>query len=564
MSPARRPVPVGVIVVAIAAVAAVSGGVALFKGTSGEDIIAGSDSSSDTQPVTTVVTTPEPSVPESFVWPTVVAGDFLLEPSGPVGGARTSDLTSPCNVCLLTGLDDGRVLKVGPGGMAEIWDSATGAWSAIGPANADSSCFLMCQLGGRATAVLLDDGRVLIAGMEQPQPTQSSVVIFDPQTESFSLLSNPPLGDDVVPPGAVAIKLSDGRVLIASSPRGGFIFDPVDDAVTSVGQSRPGAPPDAGIGLADGRALLVRGSNLLVFDPANPDRFRSVATTYDVASHPDASLSLTALADGRVLLTGGALLTENGEPQLLADAAVFDPETETVTPLRPMLEPRAGHSTVTLPDGRGVIIGGGAGDRVEIYDPSSGSFRAAPVLSRPRDDASAVTLEDGNLLVVGGVDQRHGLYTVDLSTPLTAEVYHPNGLVSATYKGSLSGVTLGFEVDSLPLFHPGDGWASAHIVIPPGGLEGATRAQLRSGGEFGITGVDFFSAKAPPPEGWEQPRFLPDECEQGCELDALLVGLVDLREWLSVHLHIQYAGEIPAAAAGITLTVEVVEDEGGR
>ena len=513
----------------------------------------------------TVTTTLETTVAESYVWPTVVASDFIHAPSGPVGGVRTSDLGdffievdgaptsdfASCRGCLLTVLDDGRVLKVGQyrgkTDLGQIWDPTTGSWSTVGRANG--------QWGkpdghARPAGLLLDDGRVLVVGfLRYFGPTgldvETIVQVFDPDTGTFDLIST--LRD--APDRSPAIELSDGRVLIASSGRGGFIYDPLDDSFTGTGEasltSKMAVPPEGLVALPDGRALLVEWSALTIYDPTT-DQFRGVGEIYPLtSSYLPTRLATTVLKDGRVLLTGGVLDNGSTGGKRLADAVVFDPVSETVTPVGPMLEPRAGHSAVALSDGRVVIIGGGAGDRVEIFDPSTETFQAAPALSRPRDGASVAALQDGNLLVVGGVEEWGNPSYFDWTTTRTAEVYHPDGPPSFASGGRLTGFTLRLLVDDLHLFPPGSGRPSARILVPPGGLDGATRARLGSiQFEQGTTGTF-----------WEQDDF--HHCEMGCEIKESLPRL-DLRYAFVVDLHIEYRGEIPAKAAGITLSVEAV------
>jgi hypothetical protein len=316
-------------------------------------------------------------------------------------------------------------------------------------------------------------------------------------------------------------------------------------------------PPEGVVALPDGRALLVEWSALTVYDPTT-DQFKGVGEIYPVtSSYPGFRLATTVLKDGRVLLTGGVL--DGASAWLLRDAVVFDPASETVTPVGSMLEPRADHSAVTLSDGRVVIIGGGAGDRVEIFDPSTETFQQAPALSRPREGASVVALQDGNLLVVGG-DEEWMPCCFDETTVRTAEVYHPDGPPSVASRGRLSGFTLLLEAFDLDLFPPGSGSPSARILVPSGGLEGATRASLSSIHPEGSGTLeeqnDFHDCeRGCAGTFWEQNDF--HGCERGCEINERLPRMIP-RNPFAVLLHIQYWGEIPSEAAGITLSVEAV------
>ncbi|MEM1043564.1 MAG: kelch repeat-containing protein [Bacteroidota bacterium] len=97
----------------------------------------------------------------------------------------------------------------------------------------------------------------------------------------------------------------------------------------------------------------------------------------------------TALADGTLLLTGGA--GGAAEPAR-SDALLLDPSTLAFTSLRtPMLAARAGHAASLLPDGRVLITGGSAVVRpagasafvttAELFDPSTRTFSEVPLVA---------------------------------------------------------------------------------------------------------------------------------------------------------------------------------------
>lgn len=129
----------------------------------------------------------------------------------------------------------------------------------------------------------------------------------------------------------------------------------------------------------------------------------------------------TALADGRVLFTGG--LDTGGQPT--ANAAVWDPLAETTTELT-MQSPRAGHAATLLADGRVMVTGGfanvtldleailadplqalgvfsGLVGTTEFFDPNSVAFTAGPTMLEPRALHTATALPNGKLLVAGGM-----------------------------------------------------------------------------------------------------------------------------------------------------------------
>ncbi|WP_232537772.1 kelch repeat-containing protein [Cystobacter fuscus] len=91
--------------------------------------------------------------------------------------------------------------------------------------------------------------------------------------------------------------------------------------------------------------------------------------------------SATALADGRVLVTGG--LVDNADECLgfncLASAEVYNPATGTWTATGDMHSPRRRHSLTPLNGGLVLAVGGyddstGIHTSAELYDPNAGAW----------------------------------------------------------------------------------------------------------------------------------------------------------------------------------------------
>src|SRR5438552_10413851 len=114
-----------------------------------------------------------------------------------------------------------------------------------------------------------------------------------------------------------------------------------------------------------------------------------------------ASHTATLLANGKVLIVGGAILTTGERP---SSAELYDPATGTFTATGDTTTARlGGHTATLLKDGRVLIVGGSQdGGSAEVYDPSTGTFApTANTIGRHPSGGTAL-LPGGQVFVVGG------------------------------------------------------------------------------------------------------------------------------------------------------------------
>jgi hypothetical protein len=131
---------------------------------------------------------------------------------------------------------------------------------------------------------------------------------------------------------------------------------------------------------------------------------------------PRSDHTATLLPDGTVLITGG-LATASG--QALNTAEIYNPKTNTFTPLAaPMTTPRASHTATLLPDGTVLLYGGFtahsadtpnlASPLAERYDPATQTFSVVPFASSssssyyPRYEHAACLYDSTTFFISGG------------------------------------------------------------------------------------------------------------------------------------------------------------------
>jgi hypothetical protein len=324
-------------------------------------------------------------------------------------------------------LNDGRVLIMGGSvpftgkcsmaciatvatASVEIYDAGTGKFSANGS---------LAEPRTDGEALLLNDGRVLVSGGDGCQYGDCNTIeIYDPAKKA-SVVVKPPSGMQGLPVDSTAVKLADGRVLIAggsydqlnTTSNATLIFDAASGVFSQgplMAKSSQGATATL---LDDGRVLIAGGdyydsgygyqnNNAELIDPSHPLAKATLLESQDPATS-------TRLADGRVLLAGGGPYVDGANCLTPAAAEVFDLKTERLSPMGPMSTPRTGSAAIRIQDGRVLVFGGvdsncAAVCTVEAFDPDSGTFQVIATAFPDLTNFSATLLDDGEILIAGG------------------------------------------------------------------------------------------------------------------------------------------------------------------
>ncbi len=324
-------------------------------------------------------------------------------------------------------LPDGRVLVAGGGGdglagflaTAELYDPATGSWTATGNMNG---------IRISHTATLLADGKVLVAGgadsiSETSVNALATAELYDPASGSWSATGN------MIEARArhTATLLADGKVLVTggSGSSAGTdslataeLYDPATGSWTATGTMIEARTDHTATLLADGRVLVAGGNSssgpqLASAELYDPGTGSWTATGKMVGDH--AGHMATLLPDGRVLVLGGSSGTG---PE--ATAELYDPSTGSWAATANMNGEHLGGTATALHDGSVLLAGGGSsGGRggEELFDPSTGSWSATASMLEVRTNHTATLLDDGSVLMAGGINPRGMLATAELYEP---------------------------------------------------------------------------------------------------------------------------------------------------
>ena len=120
--------------------------------------------------------------------------------------------------------------------------------------------------------------------------------------------------------------------------------------------------------------------------------------------------STVLLPDGRLLLVGGRGKGAGGEWAIVhTTVELFNPETNEWTKTGDNVEGRRSPIVSLLPDGT-VLVAGGTDvnlepiSSAEVWDPSTGVWTPAASLNELREQFAWVALQDGRAIIIGGLE----------------------------------------------------------------------------------------------------------------------------------------------------------------
>jgi len=353
-----------------------------------------------------------------------LASSSPVEPV-PASWTATGDMVEARTFHTATQLLDGRILVAGGVGTdtseffanilasAELYDPVSGSWTATGS-------MLGIRTGHAAT--LLPDGKVLVMGGGSSSDGDggplATAEVYDPATGAWTATGNT-IGAG---PGRTATLLGNGRVLVTGGATSDFeplalaeLYDPSTGAWTATPDMVEARSGHTATLLLDGKVLVAGGLTAELYDPATGLWTATGAPLGFSTGH-----TATLLNDGRVMVAGGMAGTG-----ARSGAEIYDPGTGQWTATGTMVDGRIYHSATLLPGGlvlvtggtNSVIDGGEAVASAELYDSATGSWTVTVSMSVSRGGNTATLLRDGKVLVAGGSGAGGYLASAELYDP---------------------------------------------------------------------------------------------------------------------------------------------------
>jgi len=301
--------------------------------------------------------------------------------------AVTGQMNTPRIDATATLLPNGQVLVAGGSGggsnalaSAELYNPATGTWSVTGSMRKGRSGLN----GAGASATLLPDGQVLIAGGEDANfNLLSSAELYNPATGKFTPTGSMTTGRV----GQSATLLNNGQVLIAGG--GGTateLYNPATGKFTPTGSMHSAHGDNVGTLLPGGDVLVTGKAQTFaeLYDPATGQWSNASAGLPACLSNQECRQFSTAtlLPTGNVLLAGG-LVGLISNPQTTATAMLYHPGTGTWTSTGSMTTGRENQTATLLQDGQVLMAGGTLFDHPSVGHPGVLQFLASAELYTP-------------------------------------------------------------------------------------------------------------------------------------------------------------------------------------
>jgi Galactose oxidase-like, Early set domain/Kelch motif/Galactose oxidase, central domain len=346
----------------------------------------------------------------------------------------------------------GTALKKGAGGselagtgldQARIYDWATGAWSTAAS---------MHTPRWYPTVVALPDGRQVVMGGQVKKGVMATLSeVYNPANNTWTEL--PGLAElKTLGTYPRAILAPNGKIFMIKNGSGKSAFMDVDTQTWTVVGKSPPAPGGGGMAMYDNGKILIFGvssnasdSYVIDLNAAKP-AWRKVGSLH----FPRKKFSTVILPDGRVMAIGGSSDGQPLDSHAVMTPEIWDPTTELWSTLPDIAVPRMYHSNaLLLPSGQ--VLNAGGGRAPGWTDEPSAQLYSPDYLAQP------------NRPVITGVSSQQwpsgGTASLNVSSA--------NGVASVVLMG-LPSVTHGIDTTARRLVLPitANGGGSVTVQVP--------------------------------------------------------------------------------------------------